>query len=285
MPNRWAMLFRPWGLFMASSNRRSRLLRAGTAIVLVLALNLAAGCARDRTTTGSIDASASASSLAKLSANELHAQVRKYGAKYDRNPKDKAIGLSYASLLRMTGRDEQSLAVMRKLVIFHPKDNDILSAYGKSLAATGNFGEALAVIQRAQRPENPDWRLLSAEGTILDQLERPAEARELYRKALDIAPGEPTVLSNLGMSYVLTNDLNAAETYLRKAIASPAADSRVRQNLALVVGLQGRFDDAERIVAAELPPEEASANVAYLRQMLSQQSAWNQLKAVDSKKN
>ncbi len=268
---------------MAQATQRHRGFRIGTAATAILALSLVAGCARDATTTGST--SAASSGLSRLSASQLDALVHKYGDKYDRDPKDKATGLSYASLLRMTGRDEQALAVMRKLVIYNPKDNDVLSAYGKSLAATGNFTEALAVIERAQRPENPDWRLLSAQGAILDQLGRPEEARVYYRKALDIVPGEPTVLSNLGMSYVLTNDLNAAETYLRKANASSGADSRVRQNLALVVGLSGRFDEAEKIAAGELPPEEAQANIAYLRQMLTQQNAWNQLKAVDTKKN
>jgi Flp pilus assembly protein TadD len=43
----------------------------------------------------------------------------------------------------------------------------------------------------------------------------------------------------------------------------------VRQNLGLVVGLQGRFAEAESIVKADLPAEEAAANVAYLKQMLS----------------
>jgi Flp pilus assembly protein TadD len=43
----------------------------------------------------------------------------------------------------------------------------------------------------------------------------------------------------------------------------------VRQNLGLVVGLQGRFSEAESIVKADLPPEEAAANVAYLKEMLS----------------
>jgi Flp pilus assembly protein TadD len=43
----------------------------------------------------------------------------------------------------------------------------------------------------------------------------------------------------------------------------------VRQNLALVVGLQGRFAEAESIVKADLPADEAAANVAYLREMLS----------------
>ena len=38
---------------------------------------------------------------------------------------------------------------------------------------------------------------------------------------------------------------------------------------ALVVGLQGRFAEAETIVKADLPPDEAAANVAYLKQMLN----------------
>jgi Flp pilus assembly protein TadD len=42
----------------------------------------------------------------------------------------------------------------------------------------------------------------------------------------------------------------------------------VRQNLGLVVGLQGRFAEAEQIVRADLPADEAAANVAYLKQML-----------------
>jgi Flp pilus assembly protein TadD len=51
----------------------------------------------------------------------------------------------------------------------------------------------------------------------------------------------------------------------------------VRQNLALVIGLQGRFAEAESIAQADLPPNEAAANVAYLRQMLSQQNDWKKL--------
>src|SRR5690606_38000759 len=105
-----------------------------------------------------------------------------------------------------------------------------------------------------------------------------ANARQLYRRALELAPGEPTVLSNLGMSYVLEGDLKAAETYMRQAAQAPAADSRVRQNLALVVGLQGRFQEAEQIAGRELSPDQAQANVTYLRSMLAQQNAWSQLK-------
>jgi Flp pilus assembly protein TadD len=80
------------------------------------------------------------------------------------------------------------------------------------------------------------------------------------------------------MSYVLTGDLPSAEKLLRQAVAAPGADSRVRQNLALVVGLQGRFDEAEKIAGEELAPEQAKANIAYLREMLAQRNTWQQLK-------
>ena len=107
------------------------------------------------------------------------------------------------------------------------------------------------------------------QGTTLDQLGRHDEARRYYASALKIVPDEPSVLSNLGLSYMLSKDLPKAEETLRQAYASAPADARVRQNLALVVGLQGRFAEAETIVKADLPPDEAAANVAYLKQMLN----------------
>ena len=77
------------------------------------------------------------------------------------------------------------------------------------------------------------------------------------------------MLSNLGLSYVLSKDLPRAEETLRQAQATGRADGRVRQNLALAIGLQGRFAEAETIAKGDLPADEAAANVAYLKQMLS----------------
>jgi Flp pilus assembly protein TadD len=55
-------------------------------------------------------------------------------------------------------------------------------------------------------------------------------------------------------------------------MARPDAAPKVRQNLALVVGLQGRFADAEKIASADLPADEAAANVSYLREMLAKRN-------------
>lgn len=251
------------------------------AIVGSLATLLAvSGCATDRMNTGSVNRG---KPVDQMSVNELNSAISSISNKYERRPRDKNTGLYYASALRSAGRNEQALAVMQQMVIYHPEDNDVLAAYGKALASNGDLIKALEVISRAQRPDNPDWKLLSAQGAVLDQLERPQEARELYHKALQIAPNEPSILSNMGMSYLLTNELQQSETYLRKAVRSPQADSRVRQNLALVVGLQGRFQEAEKIAAGTLSQADAQANIEYLRQMLSQQNAWNLLKDEDKK--
>src|SRR4029077_14048951 len=143
----------------------------------------------------------------------------------------------------------------------------------RALADNGNFQQAFDVLSKAHTPDNPDWRILSVQGTVLDQLGRHEEARGYYASALKIVPGEPSVLSNLGMSYVLTRELPKAEEVLRQAYADPKSDSRVRQNLGLVVGLQGRFAEAETIVKSDLPPDEAAANVAYLKQVLSRKDS------------
>ncbi len=162
------------------------------------------------------------------------------------------------------GNARRPSAVLEQATIENPKDPALLGAYGRALADVGNYQQALDVLGRAHTPDNPDWRILNVQGAVLDQLGRHMEARRYYASALKIVPNEPSVLSNLGLSYALAKELKRAETILRLAVAQPNAEPKVRQNLGLVVGLQGRFEEAEKIVRADLPADEASANAAYL---------------------
>jgi Flp pilus assembly protein TadD len=77
------------------------------------------------------------------------------------------------------------------------------------------------------------------------------------------------VLSNLGLSYVLSKDLPKAEEMLRRAYSRAGKDTRVRMNLAFAVGMQGRDAEAESIAKADLPVDEATANVTELKRLLS----------------
>ena len=195
-----------------------------------------------------------------------------YRDRFRANPGDADAALQYGKALRIAGQRSQAVAVLEQATIAHPSNKALLAGYGRALADNGNFQQAYDVLSRAHSPDDPDWRILSAQGTALDQLGRHDEARQYYASALKIAPDEPSVLSNLGLSYALSKDLVRAELTLRRAIVRPNADQRVRQNLALVVGLQGRFSEAEAIAKADLPPQIAAANMGYLRQMLAQQN-------------
>lgn len=239
---------------------------------LVLAIALA-GC-----TTATKKASLDPTMTASIGAGD----VDTWQARYTKTPQDRTAALNFATALRQADRNDQAVAVLQRAAIYHPNDHEVLAAYGKALAASGQLNLALDIVRRAQTPDRPDWKLLSTEAAILDQLGNHAEARQLYKQALAIQPNDPGVLSNLGMSYVLTGELKDAEATLRQAVAIPGADGRARQNLALVVGLEGRFGEAQKIASADLPPEQAAANIAYLKSMLAQQDNWQRLKAADS---
>jgi len=235
---------------------------ATAAVTAMLAASLG-GCQTMSDVTGALTAKSEPAADA-----DPQRVIDYYGERYRANPKDPNVALAYGQALRANGQRAQAAAVLEQANIASPGNKPLLAAWGRALADNGNFQQAFEVLSKAHSPDNPDWRILSVQGTVLDQLGRHEEARGYYASALKIVPGEPLVLSNLGMSYVLTRELPKAEDVLRQAYANPKADSRVRQNLGLVVGLQGRFAEAETIVKADLPPDEAAANVAYLKDML-----------------
>jgi Flp pilus assembly protein TadD len=218
--------------------------------------------------TGSLGARADANPAA-----DPRSALQVYGDRFRSNPKDADAALKYGQALRGIGQRAQAVAVLERAAILNPGNKALMAGWGRALADNGDSQQAFDVLSRAHTPENPDWRILSVQGTVLDKMGRHDEARRYYASALRIMPGDPSVLSNLGMSYVLTKELPKAEAALRRAYSSAKADGRIRQNLALVVGLQGRFDEAESIVKADLPPEEAQANVAYLKQMLGRKGS------------
>src|SRR4051812_15969338 len=259
----------------------SRYIRMPAMVALAALLSGAlAGCK----TTGSSDTTGSISSpAAQRSEADWRRDSEALSARFRANPRDADNAIRYAQALRATDQRAQAAAVLETAALHNPDNRALLGAYGRALADAGNFKQALEVLERAHSPDQPDWRVLSVQGAVLDQMGRHEEAQRYYASALRIIPDEPSVLSNLGLSYALSKDLKRAEATLRRAAARASTDRRVRQNLALVVGLQGRFQEAETVARSDLPPDEAAANVAYLKQMLAQKGNANFKKAIGSR--
>lgn len=257
---------------MMSSPLRCAIIRSGRPLAAGLATALALATSGCISTQSTPTPSAVATSLSPRSDADSRRDAEIWGTRYRANQKDADAAIRYGQALRGTGQHAQAVAVLEQASLQNPNNRALLGAYGRALAAIGNYTQALDVLGRAHSPDEPDWRILSAQGAVLDQIGRHDEAQRYYASALKIVPDEPSVLSNLGLSYALAKDLNKAESTLRKASVRNAADVRVRQNLALVLGLQGRFAEAEELARTHLSADEATANVAYLRQMVAQEN-------------
>lgn len=251
-----------------------RTLKRPTAIILMAAALALAGC--QQKSAGLTDADTlTTASTAPLDLKETAALAKKWQA----DPKDIKKGMAYANALNSLGQGPKELEVLSVLHNAHPDNAQLAAMYGKRLLTTGHTSEAVRVLETATQANNQDWRTFSALGSAYDQQGIYERAREAYQTALTLDPDNLIVLNNLGMSYALQGDLKEAEKTLRMADALPKASTepRIRQNLALVVGLQGRFEEASSIASKDLPPDQVEANMAYLKTMLSQPNTWQQL--------
>lgn len=249
------------------------------ALLATLALTTG-GCKTlgDNPITGSISSSAAPQATTM---EGWRAVVEKWRPAFDKNPQDANAAINLGHALRMLHQSSQAVAVLQTAAVKNLRNKALLGEYGRALAENGSLDQALDVLGQAHTPDRPDWRILMAQGAVLDQLERGEEARKYYETALRIMPEEPSILSNYGLSYALSGDLTNAEAVLRRAYANPRADMRVRQNLALVLALGGKIDEAQRVASQDLSPQEAAQNMAYLRSMVSQGNNWKKLKQLD----
>jgi Flp pilus assembly protein TadD len=282
----WSVNCTPVGLEFVMSISRSRTLRLSLSLTAALLL---AGCGHDTAeTTGSI----SPRVAGNTSPAEWQQRVIALGQRYKASPNDPDIAIAYAQALRANDQQAQAAAVLQQASIRHPRNQTVLGAYGRALADTGQYSQALDVLARAHNPDSPDWRILNVQGTVLDRMGRHVEARRYYDTALKSQPNDAAILSNLGLSYALTKQLPQAERTLRLAAGQPNAEPKVRQNLALVLGLEGKTAEAENIAGGGLPPDQAQANIAELRaavaeqkQSTAQQNPWKKLKTQKTASN
>lgn len=205
----------------------------------------------------------------------------KLARRWQKHRGDAALGLQYANQLKKINSHNKALAILRQTAMANPQNQMVLLAYGNQLARLKQYSQAHSVLQKAHGVGKPNWRVYAAQGAVLDQMGQHRSAQVAHGYALKLAPGRPAIINNIAMSYVMTGKLTRAEATLRPIYMQPNANPKIRQNMALIVGLQGRFKEAEKIAAADLPPHVVKANIAYLRHMLSQPNNWKKVQKLN----
>jgi Flp pilus assembly protein TadD len=208
---------------------------------------------------------------------DLVGQSRFWLDELRKRPTDTEAAYEASVALRAIGSPDRAVQTAAMGIQTNPNEPRLWSALALGLVGDNQDEAALQALQKAISLNPRDARLQSSLGVVYDRLESPVMAATAYQAALILAPGDSAILSNYGLSVAMAGDLPRAEVLLRQAVQNPLSPPQARQNLALVVGLQGRFSESEQLASRDLPAAIATENVAYLRRMLNGgDSRWSQ---------
>ena len=183
------------------------------------------------------------------------------------------MGLYLSNALRALGRNAEAADTAHRVLLFAPDNVDVLIAAARAHIADNNAFYAVDPLQSVTRLKPNDWLAWSLLGVACDQIKRDDDAQAAWATALKLSPDNPSVLANMAMSKTVRGDFAGAEPLLRTAVAQKGATLQVRQDLALVLGLEGKMGEAEKLLRQDLPPDQADANLAWLQQTLSARTA------------
>ena len=188
-----------------------------------------------------------------------------WATEVDNNPRDTEAGVRLAHALRDLGRFEEAAAAAEQVLVVEPANLEAMLEAGRARIGQGQAFYGIEPLQTAAVQAPRDWRPLSLLAIAFEQTQRDDEALVMHQRAMALAPANPGVVANLALYYAGHGDAAQAEQLLRRAVAMPGATAQIRQDLALVLGLQGHFDEAERLARQDLPPDVVANNMAYLR--------------------
>jgi Flp pilus assembly protein TadD len=196
------------------------------------------------------------------------AAVELAGQEYSKDPRDLDKAIAYAKSLKAIGQKSQALAVLQQASLISGSDKKVASEYGRLALEMDQVNVAKKLLEVADDPGAPDWRVVLARGTVLAKEGRYRDAIGFYERALALQPGHPSVVNNLALAYTMNGDAGKGEELLRQASASSEANAKVRQNLALVLGLQGKYDESTKVGSVDLPADKAQQNTDLLKKMV-----------------
>ncbi len=245
-------------------------LMAGAAILV-----LAAGCTRTskkdspQKRLAAFDYSKRAQRPALKPNHPLHIAATKWARVHQKKPADPAAALNYARTLKALGSKDKAMEVLARTYQLNPGHPKLTSEYGRLALDMGRVQMAEQLLNKAQRSKGQtDWRVLSALGTLNAKRGEHKKAQSFYLAALRQKPDATSVFNNLALSYALDGRVGDAEDLLKRAVAKGHNTRKVRQNLALVLGLQSKFGEAQQMAQTDLNGDKVDNNVNFMRDMV-----------------
>jgi Flp pilus assembly protein TadD len=200
--------------------------------------------------------------------SELQKATAYWAREYDKSPVEVKNALGYARNLKALGQKAQAFQVLQNAAQIHTDNKELASEYGRLALELDQITLASQLLAYADDPTRPDWRIISARGAALAKQGKYKDAVLHLEKAQKLAPDQLSVMNNLALAYTMNGEAAKAEDLLRQATARDPNNAKAKQNLALVLGLQGKYDEATQIGSTAVSADVAKANTDIVKQMV-----------------
>lgn len=173
--------------------------------------------------------------------------------KGDHNRREVAAAhLGAAQCALATGHMSAALNNYKAATKLAPHNPAPLVGMGRVYLIDHQPGRAVGYFDLAIKEGEHHAFIWNDKGVALDQLHRHKDAQQAYHAGLAHYPMDRALRNNLALSLAMSGDLSQAETILRQLVAEPGATARTRQNLSLVLGLEGNDSAARAVSRADL---------------------------------
>jgi len=165
------------------------------------------------------------------------------------SPLRRNADLQIALSLDASGKSDQAIKRLKRLIAANPRDIDALTTLATINRTGKRYGEAAKLYTKAIgaiTEDNPrNWLIYYFRGIAYERDQDWAKAEADFLKALEIAPDEPQVLNYLGYSWVDRGlNLDRATDMIKKAVELRPNDGYIVDSLGWAYYKQGKYDEA-----------------------------------------
>jgi len=154
----------------------------------------------------------------------------------------KILGITF----QVTGRIEESLSTMQKLVDLEPNNSEIHNNFGISFHKIGRLDDAEKSFKQAIKLKPNLIEAYNNLGVTLQELGKLEEAEKNYKQAILLQPDNAKSYKNLGFTLRKLGRLAEAEKSYQQAIKFKPDVFTVHDELGLIFQELGKLDEAEK---------------------------------------
>jgi Tfp pilus assembly protein PilF len=128
----------------------------------------------------------------------------------------------------------------------------------------GHLQEARKLYDELYQKDPKNTELLHRMAVVASREGNHQRADDLFLQAVRQDPHNSKLLADMGYALYLQQDLKGAEHALRQSLAEDPQNRSATNNLAIVLGHQGQFDESYQLFRSIVTEAEANANIAYI---------------------